>query len=115
MVFKARVVTQEGEGFRPSKFEEEVKIDKLKLKNLRLAAKVCDGSLHPVYSEIDEILKKQKNMLKLNPLSIMPKIAPDSEIHGKRFVLYYDPKQNKTFLLGDVFSTLKSLNRNLKF
>lgn len=112
---RARALYRDGEGFRPNRFEEDVEVEDIKVDGLKLATKVCDGSLHLVHSEISQILKENKGLFRVRPPALMPQIVPDSDIHGKRYIIYFDKKTGRSYLLGDVFSALKQLNGVIRF
>lgn len=80
-----------------------------KPKKFILAAKSCDGTYHSVNSEISELFKKKKELIKKGIIGeFVGALSPDEIIHGKRFIIFNNNKK-QSFLLGDVVSAMKKL------
>lgn len=80
-----------------------------KPRNFILAAKSCDGTYHSVNSEISELVKKKKVLIKKGIIGeFISSLSPDETVHGSRFVIFNGNK-NQAFLLGDVVTAMKKL------
>lgn len=80
-----------------------------KPKKFMLAAKSCDGTYHSVNSDIAELLKKKKELIKKGIIGeIVSALIPDETIHGQRFIVF-NPTSKTAYLLGDVVTAMKKL------
>ena len=82
-------------------------------KSFHLAIKAADGCYHKVYSEISQVIEKDRELLAKSKSGGVVKAVmnEDENIHGQRFVIFHPKNSENAFLLGDVATALKKLSR----
>jgi len=112
MIIQALSLSIKEDGvFRPERQEVELKLGnpRLDFTELVMCAKSCDGTFHPVNSDIVTTLTDFKHLMKTNVGYLINQLSPDEEVHGQRFVIFKPKKENKAYLLGDITQALKKL------
>ena len=79
-----------------------------------MAIKTADGNYHSVYSEISDVVKKDKDLIAKGKVAVVVTdlMKEDESMHGQRFVIFHPERSEKAYLLGDVATALKKLSNN---
>ncbi|MEM4247924.1 MAG: hypothetical protein QXH80_01540 [Candidatus Nanoarchaeia archaeon] len=80
--------------------------------SFHLAVKAADGCYHKVYSEISQVIEKDRELLAKSKSDgiIKAVMSEDENIHGRRFVIFHPKNSENAFLLGDIATALKKLS-----
>ncbi len=99
--------------FKPQKVEIESELSARTMltspEKFFVCTKSCNGTYHPVFSELSGILAEHKKQPNGLSRTIINKLGLDEDLHGKRFVVFANGKE--VHLLGDVVTASKKLSK----